>query len=59
MCKAFLRPQETENVEFEIEKDKLLSVNELGEKVLLDGEYKLVLTDGCDFSSDPICFQVK
>ena len=53
-----LRPQETENVEFEIEKDKLLSVNELGEKVLLDGEYKLVLTDGCDFSSEPIVFQI-
>ena len=59
MRKAFLCPQETENVEFEIEKDQLLSVNELGEKVLLNGEYKLALTDGCDFSSEPIYFQVK
>ena len=54
-----LRPQETENVEFEIEKDQLLSVNDFGEKVLLDGEYKLVLTDGCDFTSEPIYFQIQ
>ena len=54
-----LHPQEAVNVEFKIENDQLLSVNDLGEKVLLSGEHKLVLTDGCDFSSDPICFQVK
>lgn len=53
-----LKPQETATAEFEIKESSLLSVNNNGNRVLLKGAYKFVLTDGCDFSSEPIEFSV-
>lgn len=52
--KIRLIPGESVKVCFEINESRLQSVNENGERVLLKGDYKFVLTDGCDFSSDPI-----
>lgn len=53
-----LKPQETATAEFEIKESSLLSVNDNGDRVLLKGTYKFVLTDGCDFSSEPVEFSI-
>ena len=53
-----LKPQETVTFEFETDKNKLTAVDNDGNKVLLKGTYKFVVTDGCDFESKPILYNV-
>ena len=53
-----LKPQETVTFEFETDKNKLTAVDNDGNKVLLKGTYKFVVTDGCDFESEPIFYNV-
>ena len=53
-----LKPQETITLDFEIDKNKLTAVDNDGNKVLLKGTYKFVVTDGCDFESEPIFYFV-
>lgn len=53
-----LKPQESIMLDFEIDKNKLTAVDNNGNKVLLKGTYKFVVTDGCDFESEPILYNV-
>ena len=53
-----LKPQETVTFEFETDKNKLTAVDNDGNKVLLKGTYKFVVSDGCDFESEPIFYNV-
>lgn len=56
--RIFLKPNEEKEFVFEINENKLMSVNDNGEKVLLKGEYTFTLTDGCDFESKPMVYTV-
>lgn len=53
-----LKPQETISLDFETDKNNLTAVDNDGNKVLLKGTYKFVVTDGCDFESEPIFYNV-
>ncbi|MGN0574326.1 MAG: glycoside hydrolase family 3 C-terminal domain-containing protein [Acutalibacteraceae bacterium] len=52
-----LKPGEKETVTFKITGECLSSTDTDGREIILDGCYKFKLTDGCDFSSQPILFQ--
>ena len=52
-----LKPGGKEIVAFKITDECLASTDTDGRKVIFDGCYLFTLTDGCDFSSQPIPYQ--
>lgn len=52
-----LKPLEQGTFLFPVNDDCLISFDSEGNKVILDGVYSFVLTDGCDFATPPMLYE--